>query len=117
MLATSLNGLLGHSVLIVGLVASLFGALSLVFAVRTGDRRVLRSAPNYAWLALFSAGAAMVLMVRALVNRDFELAYVQQVGSTTTPALYNITALWSSLEGSILLWLFVLSCYTAIIMR
>ncbi len=45
------------------------------------------------------------VMVRALITRDFDLAYVQQVGSRSTPVLYNVTALWSALEGSILLWL------------
>jgi cytochrome c-type biogenesis protein CcmF len=31
------------------------------------------------------------------------------VGSSTTPALFNVAALWSSLEGSILLWAVVLA--------
>ena len=56
-------------------------------------------------------------MERALITRDFSLAYVQQVGSRDTPALYNVTALWSALEGSILLWLLILAIYTAVIMR
>ena len=53
------------------------------------------------------------MMQRALITRDFSLAYVQQVGSTTTPPLYNVAAMWSSLEGSILLWAIVLAGYTA----
>ena len=40
---------------------------------------------------------------------------MQQVGSRDTPSLYNVTALWSALEGSILLWLLVLAGYTAAI--
>ena len=44
------------------------------------------------------------MMERALIGRDFSLAYVQQVGATTTPPLYNVAALWSALEGSILMW-------------
>ena len=47
-------------------------------------------------------------MQRALITRDFSLAYVQQVGSATTPLLYNIAAMWSALEGSILLWVVIL---------
>ena len=48
-------------------------------------------------------------MERALITRDFSLAYIQQVGSRDTPALFNVTALWSALEGSILLWLLILA--------
>ena len=39
--------------------------------------------------------------------------YVQQVGSHSTPALYNVAAMWSALEGSILLWVVILAGFTA----
>jgi len=113
----SANGVIGHSVLVVGLATSLFGALALAYATKVGDRRLLRSAPNYAWIAAAAAAAAFATMVRSLVVRDFSLAFVQQVGSRSTPSLYNVTAAWSALEGSILLWLTVLGGYTAVIMR
>ena len=117
MLATSLNGLLGHSVLIIGLVSSLFGAIALATATITKDNRLLRTSPNYAWLAASAGAAAALIMLWSLLTYDFDLAYVQQVGSRSTPTLYNITALWSALEGSILLWLATVAGYTAVIMR
>lgn len=117
MFAAGVNAALGHGVLIIGLVASLFGAISLAYGTVVGDRRMLRSAPNYAWLAAATAVAAAGIMLYALLTYDFSLAYVQQVGSRSTPTVYNITALWSALEGSILLWLATLAGYTAVIMR
>jgi len=115
--SASLNAVLGQSALILGLVASLFGALATAMAVRTGNRSVLRTAPRYAWLILGAAVAAFVVMERALITRDWGIAYVQQVGATSTPALYNFTALWSALKGSILLWVLVLAGYIAAVMR
>jgi cytochrome c-type biogenesis protein CcmF len=115
--AASLNGVIGHSALILGLVASLFGALVLGMAVRTGNRAVLRSAPRYAWLILAAAVIAFAALERAMITRDWQLAYVQQVGATSTPALFNFTAVWSALEGSILLWVLVLAGYIAAVMR
>ena len=56
---------------------------------------------------------AVVMMQRALITRDFSMAYIQQVGSADTPTLYNIAAMWSALEGSILLWALILGGYTA----
>lgn len=47
---------------------------------------------------------SFVAMERALISRDFSIEYVALNGSHRTPALYNFAALWSSLEGSILLW-------------
>jgi cytochrome c-type biogenesis protein CcmF len=58
---------------------------------------------------------AVVVMVRGLIVRDWSLAYVQKVGSYNTPPLFNVTALWSALEGSILMWLWMLALYTTII--
>ncbi|MDO8392570.1 MAG: cytochrome c-type biogenesis CcmF C-terminal domain-containing protein [Actinomycetota bacterium] len=117
MLAEGLNGLLGHTALIVGFAASLFGALALIAAIRLGNPRLIRTVLPYGWLALGGAVLAVVVMERGLINRDWELAYVQKVGSYDTPALFNFTALWSALEGSILLWLLLLAIYTAVIMR
>ena len=114
---TSLNGVIGHAALVVGLAASVFGALGLGIATATGDRRLLRSITNYAWLALGGAVIAVAVMERALITRDFSLAYIQQVGSRDTRVLFNVTALWSALEGSILLWLLILAIYTAVIMH
>jgi len=41
------------------------------------------------------------------------VSYVAEVGSTKTPLWVTIVSLWSSLEGSILLWGFVLTGYIA----
>jgi hypothetical protein len=116
-IATSINGLLGHSALMIGLVASLFGALALGYATVTNDRRLLRTVPNYAWMAGAAGVLASAFMMNALLTFDFDLAYVQDVGSRTTPTLFNIAAMWSALEGSILLWLMVLAGYTVELMR
>jgi cytochrome c-type biogenesis protein CcmF len=113
MLAASVNGALGNAGLLLMLAATTFGAFATAFSIRTGATRTLRHAPRYAWLAFAGAVLAVVMMQRALITRDFSLAYVQQVGSSTTPALYNVAAMWSSLEGSILLWVLVLAGFTA----
>ena len=116
-LAEGANGFIGHSALIIGFAACLFAALGLVAATTTHNPRLLRAVQSYGWLALVGAVLAITVMVRALVTRDWSLAYVQKVGSYDTPALFNFTAVWSALEGSILLWLLLLAIYTAIIMR
>ena len=56
---------------------------------------------------------AIGLMEYALITNDFSVSYVAKVGSTTTPLWVTIVSLWSSLEGSILLWAFVLNGYIA----
>ena len=113
MIAASLNGALGRAGLLLMLASCTFGALSIGFGIWQRDRRLLRQAPRYAWLALAGCVLSVIMMQRALITRDFSLAYVQQVGSPDTPALYNIAAMWSALEGSILLWTLTLGIFTA----
>lgn len=117
MLAEGLNGFLGHSALIIGFAACLFGAFALISATTLHNPRLLRTVQAYGWIALGGAVLAIVVMERGLITRDWSLAYVQKVGSYDTPALFNFTAVWSALEGSILLWLLLLAVYTAIVMR
>jgi len=108
-LAASLNGTIGRAGLLLVLAATVSGALSTAYAIRKGDARMSSQSRWYALLALLGAVVAVAMMQRALITRDFELAYVQQVGSDSTPRIYNIAAMWSALEGSILLWLIVLA--------
>ncbi len=117
MLAEGVNGLFGHSALIVGLAASVFGAGALATATLLKDQRLVRTVQGYVWVVLVGAIMAVVVMQRALITRDWSIAYVQKVGSYDTPALFNFTALWSALEGSILLWLLLLAIYTTIVAR
>jgi cytochrome c-type biogenesis protein CcmF len=113
MLAASVNAVLGRAGLVLALAAATIGALSTVHGIRRGDRKLLRQAPWYAWMCLAGVALAVLMMQRALITRDFSLVYVQQVGSHATPRLYNVAAMWSALEGSILLWAIVLAGFTA----
>jgi cytochrome c-type biogenesis protein CcmF len=56
---------------------------------------------------------ANFLMVYALLAHDFSVSYVAQVGSRLVPTWVSIVSLWSSLEGSILFWGFVMGLYIA----
>ncbi|MEL0284130.1 MAG: heme lyase CcmF/NrfE family subunit, partial [Ilumatobacter sp.] len=67
----------------------------------------------FAWPALLGTVLSVAMMQIALAQRDYSIEFVQQVGSSTTPTLYNVAAMWSALEGSILLWVLVLVVFTA----
>lgn len=52
-------------------------------------------------------------MEHAFVTHDFTLEYVAQNNARSTPFLYDLTGMWSDLEGSILLWALLLSLVVA----
>ena len=102
---------LGRALLFLGLGASAAGISAGVIA---GLRRSSEAARWTRNLTLVSAGAftlATLLMIYALLVHDFSVAYVADVGSTTSPVMISIVSLWSSLDGSMLFWAFVAAAY------
>ena len=64
------------------------------------------------WVLLTTASA---LLVHSLISGDFRLAYVAAHSNKEMPAVYKFTAWWGGQEGSLLLWSWLLSTYSAII--
>ncbi|MFN3255380.1 MAG: heme lyase CcmF/NrfE family subunit [Ilumatobacter sp.] len=113
MLAAGVNAAIGRAGLMLMLGGAVFGVIAVLYGIRTRNQLLQRQSMRYAWLSFGGAVVAVVMMQRALITRDFSMAYVQQVGSADTPALYNVAAMWSALEGSILLWALILAGFTA----
>ncbi len=60
---------------------------------------------------VFVALAAGVL-IHAFVTDDFSVRYVAENSNSALPLFYRVTALWGAHEGSMLLWILVLSLWT-----
>ena len=52
------------------------------------------------------------LLTAAFVTSDFSIAYVAQNSHPLLPWMYRLTAVWGAHEGSILLWILLLSLWT-----
>ncbi|MDH3300732.1 MAG: heme lyase CcmF/NrfE family subunit [Acidimicrobiia bacterium] len=117
-----MNAAIGFGFVLLGLSASALGVVGGVYAFITAEgarrRRLVPMIRLWIGLTVVSAVGAFVIMEVALFQRDYTVDYVTQVGSSTTPALFNFAALWSSLEGSLLLWVLVLGIYmTAMLLK
>ncbi|HEV2789948.1 MAG TPA: cytochrome c-type biogenesis CcmF C-terminal domain-containing protein [Solirubrobacterales bacterium] len=99
---------LGSALLGLAFFAAL-AAAALAFAGRNGDKaRVdLSRRIVYGFCALLTACVAIVEL--AFAGDDFSFNLVQQHSSIETPTGYKLAAMWSSQEGSLLLWAWVLS--------
>lgn len=104
---------LGRAALVVALGLALFALVAGGYAAWTRQRRLAESAQN-ALLAAFAATVvASAVLVSALVRHDFGVAYVADHTSRDLPLAYTISAFWGGQEGSLLLWLLVLTGYSA----
>lgn len=75
------------------------------------DRWVV-SARNAALMTFPLLSAANLLLIYAMLNREFSIAYVWQTSSLDTPSFYLITGLWGSQAGSLLFWSWLMSGFT-----
>lgn len=66
---------------------------------------------------VFGAVLAMAALEVALITNQFAVSYVAENSSRATPLLFTITAAWSALDGSIVLWLLVLAGFAAVVLR
>ena len=110
-----MNAALGSGFVALGLAASIVGLVVQAVGLATGRARLLARAPATVVVLAVAAVGQVAVMERALITRDFTVAYVAQHGSHRTPALFNVATLWSALEGSILLWVLVLAGYLVMV--
>lgn len=110
-----MNNALGTGGIVLGLASAVGGIATLAVGLRHNRPQLLALGRTYAWMTLAGAVTAVVVMERALITRDFSVGYVAQVGSTRTPTLFNVAALWSALEGSLLLWVLILCGFTVLV--
>ena len=108
-----MNAAIGQSAIVLGLVASVVGIITLALGLVRGRTNLLRAGRSYTWLILAGALLAAFAMERGLLTNDFSLKYVAANGGRETPLLFKITGMWSALEGSIMLWTLILAGYIA----
>jgi cytochrome c-type biogenesis protein CcmF len=108
------TAILGHIAVVFAFLLALCGIASPLMAARWAEPRYLTLA-RYTILGQFvlvlvAAGA----LIYALVATDFSIKYVAFNTTRATPIYYRVTGLWGALEGSLLLWEWILIIFAGI---
>ncbi len=104
----SVSVLLAFCLAVYAFLSSLIGGLrQRPFLVASARRAV------YAIFFLITMAAAVV--VYALITSDFRFAYTATHTNRDMPALYKFAAWWGGQEGSLLLWSWLLACYSSVV--
>jgi cytochrome c-type biogenesis protein CcmF len=104
---------LGRAALVVTFGLSIFALVAGAAAAWLGRRRLAHSAQNALVAAFFSTLVAAAVLLAALLRNDFSFTYVERTTSKALPTAYTISAFWGGQEGSLLLWLLVLTGFGA----
>ena len=105
---------LGRAALLVTLGLAVYALVAGAYAAHVGRRRLARSAQNALVASFVSTAVAAAVLVTALLRNDFSFEYVARTTSEALPTAYTLSAFWGGQEGSLLLWLLVLTGYAAL---
>jgi cytochrome c-type biogenesis protein CcmF len=100
---------LGRAALVVSLGLVVYALIAGAAAAVTRRRRLAASARNALIASFGSTAVAAAVLVVALVRHDFAFTYVAAHTSRALPTRYAVSAFWGGQEGSLLLWLLVLT--------
>jgi cytochrome c-type biogenesis protein CcmF len=106
---------IGAGAVMVALLLALYGSVAAAAGARTGRTSLVLSAQHAALGVFLLVTAALGMLIYAFLTFDFSIRYVAMNTNLGTPFYYRITAVWGALEGSIVLWGWMLALYTLIV--
>ena len=107
---------LGSGCLALALCTALYGIGASLYGARGGGRAWVDSGRRAVYATAGVLLVAFAVLEGAFLRSDFALSVVRDHSSTTTPTFYRATAVWSSQEGSLLLWVVLLSSWSSLIL-
>src|SRR5918992_3500927 len=104
---------LGRAALVVCLGLAVYALVAGAYAAHRRRRRLASSAQNAIVASFGAALVAAAVLLSALLRNDFSFTYVARSTSIELPTHYTVSAFWGGQEGSLLLWLVVLTGVSA----
>src|SRR5438132_4812292 len=105
---------LGTFLLLATFVVCSYAAVVSVVGARRGSRRLIESGIGAFYMVAALMTAASTVIVNAFLTDDYSIKYVQHYSDSVQPLFYKITSYWGGLDGSIMLWVFLLSVFGSI---
>ncbi len=104
---------LGHFALILALCLALLQATLPLQGAARGHAGLMAVGQSAAVAQFALIAIAFAALINAYVTSDFSVLNVVENSHSAKPMLYKVTGVWSNHEGSMLLWVFILSLFGA----
>jgi cytochrome c-type biogenesis protein CcmF len=105
---------LGHTSVVLALLAAFCGVVCPIVAARARQERFLAFARYAIFTQFVLVTLAAGALIYGLIALDFSIKYVAFNTTRATPIYYRVTGLWGALEGSLMLWEWVLIIFSGI---
>src|SRR3954465_11796417 len=106
----------GRACLILALAVCVYGIAAPLYGPRARRPDWAESGRRSVYAMAVLASVAFGILEIAFLRSDFSFAVVASHSSTTTEWFYRAAAAWSSQEGSLLLWLWLLSLWSSLVL-
>ena len=103
---------LGHFALILALCVALVQGVLPIAGAQTGRRHWVALARPTAYAQFLLVAGAFAALAWSFLASDFSVGYVAQHSNSLLPPIYRFCAVWGGHEGSLLLWVLMLSGWT-----
>jgi cytochrome c-type biogenesis protein CcmF len=105
---------LGFACLLLALAVCAYGIGASIYGVRSGRVEFSESGRRAVYALAAILTVAFAVLEIAFLRNDFAFNTVADTSSRTTPGFYRAAAVWSSQEGSLLLWAWLLSLWSSL---
>jgi cytochrome c-type biogenesis protein CcmF len=103
----------GHFALILALVVAVFQTIAPAWGAYKRDEALMKSGDSASYMQLLLITVAFLALVWVHVTSDFTVENVVRNSHSTKPMLYKISGVWANHEGSMVLWVLILSVFGA----
>jgi cytochrome c-type biogenesis protein CcmF len=107
---------LGSACLLLALGVCVYGIGASLYGVRRGRPEFSDSGRRSVYALAGVLTVAFAVLEIAFLRNDFAFNTVADTSSLTTPTAYKAAAVWSSQEGSLLLWAWLLSMWSSLVL-
>ena len=106
---------LGHYALVLALALGLIQSVAPIIGARSGDPVLMRLASSTALMQFAFVAVSFLALTICYVTSDFSVATVFENSHSLMPLIYKVTSVWGNHEGSMLLWVLILSLFGALV--
>jgi cytochrome c-type biogenesis protein CcmF len=106
---------LGHYALVLALALGVIQSIAPVIGARTRDGALMRLADSTALMQFVFVALSFGALATCFMTSDFSVALVFENSHSQMPLVYKFSSVWGNHEGSMLLWVLILSIFGALV--
>ena len=104
---------IGHFALVLSLIFAILLVVVPSIGIHQNKVTLAQLSKPLIWGQLFWSLLAFLVLMNAFLVDDFSVKYVAENSNTQLPTLFKFSAVWGAHEGSLLLWVLILSIWSA----